>query len=69
MINFYAGLKAVAVDEKFALVRTIAVALAAIGGTSFRGANLTDADFSGAILKNTDIRKPINGSSALPYLG
>jgi uncharacterized protein YjbI with pentapeptide repeats len=54
-----AGLKAVALDEKFALVRTIAVALAAIGGTSFRGANLTDADFSGATLKNTDIRDAI----------
>ncbi|MFB2917881.1 pentapeptide repeat-containing protein [Aerosakkonema funiforme] len=57
LLGRYAGLKAVAVDEKFALVRTIAVALAAIGGTSFRGANLTDTDFSGAILKNTDIRK------------
>ena len=52
----YMGLKAVAVNEKFALVRTIAVALAATGGTSFQGSNLTDADFTKATLKNTDIR-------------
>ena len=57
LLGRYAGLKAVAADEKFALVRIIAVALAATGGTSFRSANLTDADFSGATLKNTDIRK------------
>lgn len=57
LLGRYAGLKAVAVDEKFALVRTIAVALATIGGTSFRGANLTNADFRGATLKNTDIRE------------
>jgi uncharacterized protein YjbI with pentapeptide repeats len=57
LLGRYIGLKAVAVDEKFALIRTIAVALAATGGTSFRNANLTDADFSGAILKNTDIRE------------
>ncbi|MEZ2247392.1 pentapeptide repeat-containing protein [Microcoleus sp.] len=57
LLGRYAGLKAVAADEKFALVRIIAVALAATGGTSFRGANLTDADFSEATLKNTDLRE------------
>jgi uncharacterized protein YjbI with pentapeptide repeats len=46
-------------DEKQALIRNIAVAFAATGGTSFRGANLTDADFTGATLKNTDLRKSI----------
>ncbi|MBE9006901.1 pentapeptide repeat-containing protein [Fortiea sp. LEGE XX443] len=33
------------------------IAFAATGGTSFRGADLTDAEFTGAILKNTDFRK------------
>ncbi len=57
LLGRYAGLKAIAANEKFALVRTIAVALAATGGTSFRNANLTNADFSEANLKNTDLRK------------
>ncbi|NJL78777.1 MAG: pentapeptide repeat-containing protein, partial [Richelia sp. SM2_1_7] len=43
-------------DEKYALVRNVAVAFAAIGGTSFRGADLTDADFTNARLKSTDFR-------------
>ncbi|NEN97052.1 MAG: pentapeptide repeat-containing protein, partial [Moorea sp. SIO3I7] len=46
-------------DQKFALIRPIAIAFAAIGGTSFRGANLINADFTGAILKSTDFRKAI----------
>ncbi|WP_446876802.1 pentapeptide repeat-containing protein [Phormidesmis sp. 146-33] len=41
-------------DEKFALIRTIAITLGAIGGTSFCGADLTDADFTQAILKSTN---------------
>ncbi|NJO76636.1 MAG: pentapeptide repeat-containing protein [Leptolyngbyaceae cyanobacterium RM1_406_9] len=40
-------------DEKFALVRTFGVAFGAIGGTSFRGADLTTANFTGATLKST----------------
>ncbi len=44
-------------DEKFALVRRIAIAFAAIGGTSFRSADLTEANFAQAILKSTDLRK------------
>ena len=41
-------------DKKFALVRTIAITFGAIGGTSFCGADLTDADFTKAILKSTN---------------
>ncbi|MFN6565245.1 MAG: pentapeptide repeat-containing protein [Nostoc sp. ChiSLP01] len=46
-------------DEKFTLIQTIAVAIAATRGTSFKCANLTDANFSGAILKSTDLTNAI----------
>ncbi|MEH2409218.1 pentapeptide repeat-containing protein [Nostoc sp.] len=46
-------------DEKHSLVRNIAIAFAATGGTSFRGANLTGADFTQATLKSTDFRNTI----------
>jgi uncharacterized protein YjbI with pentapeptide repeats len=46
-------------DEKFVLFWKIAIALAAIGGTSFRHADLTDVDFSQAILKSTDLRNAL----------
>jgi uncharacterized protein YjbI with pentapeptide repeats len=38
-------------------MRTFAIAFAATGGTSFRNADLTDADFTSATLKNTDFRR------------
>jgi len=44
-------------DEKYAIIRNIAVDFAAFGGTSFRNANLTDANFTAATLKSTDFRK------------
>jgi uncharacterized protein YjbI with pentapeptide repeats len=40
-------------NEKFTLVRTFGVAFGAIGGTSFRGADLTAANFTGTTLKST----------------
>jgi uncharacterized protein YjbI with pentapeptide repeats len=43
--------------ERDAWLRSCAIAFAATGGTSFHGADLTDADFTGATLKNTDFRK------------
>ncbi|MGK7894148.1 MAG: pentapeptide repeat-containing protein [Xenococcus sp. (in: cyanobacteria)] len=46
-------------DERDAWIRSIAIAFAAIGGTSFRSADLTDANFTGAKLKSTDLRKAI----------
>ncbi len=47
------------VDKNFSLIRNVALACAAIGGTSFKGANLTDVNFTQAILKNTDFRKSL----------
>ncbi|NER31967.1 MAG: hypothetical protein F6J89_31265 [Symploca sp. SIO1C4] len=53
----YIGWRGLAGDEKHAWVRTFALEFAATKGTSFYNANLTDADFTGATLKNTDLRK------------
>ncbi|MEM1394252.1 MAG: pentapeptide repeat-containing protein [Cyanobacteria bacterium P01_H01_bin.150] len=55
----YLGWRILNGDKRDAWIRRIAIAFAAIGGTSFRGANLTDAYFAGATLKNTDFREAI----------
>ncbi|MBW4505046.1 MAG: pentapeptide repeat-containing protein [Scytonematopsis contorta HA4267-MV1] len=44
-------------DARYALIREISVSFAACGGTSFRNANLTDANFTEAFLKSTDLRE------------
>jgi uncharacterized protein YjbI with pentapeptide repeats len=51
----YTGWRAWNGSRRYALIRAIAVNLST-QGTVFRGANLTDANFTGAILKNTDFR-------------
>jgi uncharacterized protein YjbI with pentapeptide repeats len=53
LLSLYVAWRVRKEDEKFALARTIGVAFGAIGGTTFYKADLTDADFSGAILKST----------------
>ena len=58
-LGIYIGWRAFAGEEKHAFIRTIAVDLAATGGTSFRQANLTDANFTQATLKSTDFRGAI----------
>jgi hypothetical protein len=58
-LSAYVSWRFLAGDEKYAFVWRVAIALAAMGGTKFRGADLTDADFTGATLKNTDFRKAI----------
>jgi uncharacterized protein YjbI with pentapeptide repeats len=55
-LGIYVAWRALAGDEKHAFVRTIAIAFAATGGTSFRNADLTDANFTKATLKSTDFR-------------
>jgi uncharacterized protein YjbI with pentapeptide repeats len=49
--------RALAGANEFAWLRMIALNFAAIGGTCFRQADLTDANFSHAVLKNTDFRE------------
>ena len=55
-LSIYVAWRALAGDEKHALIRTIAITFAATGGTSFRNADLTDANFTEATLKSTDFR-------------
>ncbi|NEQ37212.1 MAG: CHAT domain-containing protein [Okeania sp. SIO3I5] len=43
-------------DEKNLFILRIAVGIGTLGGTCFKDANLTDADFSHAILKSTNFR-------------
>lgn len=52
----YIGWRAMRGDDRDAWIRSFAIAFAAIGGTSFRGADLTNANFSAAKLKSTDMR-------------
>lgn len=44
-------------DKKYALIRQLAIVFATIGGTSFRGADLTDADFTQATLESSNLRE------------
>ena len=46
-------------DARDARVLSFAIAFAALGGTCFRGANLTGANFSSARLKSTDMREAV----------
>jgi hypothetical protein len=55
-LSDYVRWRFLAGDAKHAFVWKVAIALAAIGATKFRGADLTDADFTEATLENTDFR-------------
>ncbi|NEQ40412.1 MAG: CHAT domain-containing protein [Okeania sp. SIO3I5] len=48
--------KILAEDEKNIFLLRLAVGIGTLGGTCFKNANLTDADFSHAILKSTNFR-------------
>ncbi|MDJ0696485.1 pentapeptide repeat-containing protein [Mastigocoleus sp. MO_188.B34] len=56
IISSLIAYQAIKENDKYTLVRNFAVAFAAIGGTSFRAADLTDANFTSAQLKSTDLR-------------
>ncbi|MDZ8138235.1 MAG: pentapeptide repeat-containing protein [Nostoc sp. DedQUE04] len=59
LFSIYISWRAMKGDQKHSLIRNIAIAFAAIGGTSFRYTDLTGADFSQATLKSTDFRNTI----------
>ena len=59
LVGAYIGWQALEKGQQDSWVRSIAIALAAMGGTSFRGAILTDTDFSQARLKSTDFRRAV----------
>lgn len=59
VISSYIGWRTLTRDEDQYGFREFAIAFAAIGGTSFRNADLTDADFTSATLKSTDFRGAI----------
>ncbi len=56
LLSAYVAYRTIKEDEEYTCIRNIAIAFAALCGTSFRDANLTDADFTNATLKNTDFR-------------
>ncbi len=58
-LSIYIGWHASTGDRKYALIWSLSISLCTLGGTSFRGANLTDADFTQATLSYSDFRKAI----------
>jgi len=57
LFTAYISWRALEGDERDAWIRTFAIAFAATGGTSFRNADLTEANFTSATLKSTDFRR------------
>ncbi len=57
LLSFYISWQAIKGNKKYTIVRNVAIAFIAIGGTSYRKANLTDANFTETILKSTDFRE------------
>jgi len=55
-ISGYISKRALADDDKFSWLKNIAIEYATVKGTSFRNADLTDANFTEATLKSTDFR-------------
>jgi uncharacterized protein YjbI with pentapeptide repeats len=53
----YVGSQAIQGNRKYTLIQSIAIAAISQGGTKFRRANLTDANFTAATLKSADFRQ------------
>jgi uncharacterized protein YjbI with pentapeptide repeats len=64
LVGFYAAWRANKGDERFIVIRSFGLAFGALGGTSFSGADLTDANFAQAQLKSTNFahsrKRPTN---------
>ncbi|NER97197.1 MAG: low-complexity protein [Symploca sp. SIO1B1] len=56
-LGIYIGWQAITGNPKYWLIRSLAIAIVAKGGTNFRGANLTDVDFRHTTLKSVDFRQ------------
>jgi uncharacterized protein YjbI with pentapeptide repeats len=54
LLGIYVARRANQGDEKFAVIRQLGLALSALGGTNFWGANLTEARFTDATLKSAN---------------
>ncbi|MDJ0659966.1 MAG: pentapeptide repeat-containing protein [Crocosphaera sp.] len=59
LFSCYLAYRAMKGDPKDAWIKNFAVAFATTGGTTFKKANLTDANFTEARLKSTDFRDAI----------
>jgi len=59
LLSIYIARKAMKGSKKYSWIRNLAIVFSAIGGTSFRGADLTDVDFTAAMLKSADFRNTI----------
>ncbi len=56
LLGNYIAKRVLAEDDKYAVIRQLAIVLGAMGGTSFRNTQLAHTNFSNATLKNTDFR-------------
>ena len=54
LLSFYVGQQVLKENKKFAIVRMFGLAIAAVGGTTFCGADLTEATFNQSHLNNTN---------------
>jgi len=55
-LTVYISWKALEGNEKYSLICKFSDIFSTLGGTSFRKANLTEINFAGTLLKNTDFR-------------
>lgn len=59
LLSVHAAKRALAGDRRFALIGSMSIAVCTSKGTSFRNANLTNANFTQAVLKHTDLRHAV----------
>ncbi|MBP0013636.1 MAG: pentapeptide repeat-containing protein [Roseofilum sp. SBFL] len=53
----YIGQKTIAEDQRFTLIRSLAATMAALGGTNFSQAELSNANLTGSVLRNCNFRQ------------